>query len=66
MRANEQIMKTAVKPVNVATARFLWVASRVMIERFIDMAINTKPARSAAPPPTWSISITVLGYKKEK
>src|SRR5580658_5670831 len=72
MRANAQTMKTAVKPVNVAMARFLWVASRVMMERLIDMAINTRPARAAAPPPTitkklfhWSMAIALQGTRKE-
>src|SRR5579863_6958808 len=72
MRANAQIMKAAVKPVIVAMARFLWVASRVMIGRLIDMAINTKPARAAAPPPTmmkklfhWSIPMALYDTRKK-
>jgi len=65
-------MKTAVKPVKVAMARFLWVASRLMIGRLIDMAINTKPARAAAPPPTmmkklfhWSIPMALYDTRKK-
>src|SRR5208337_3095079 len=72
MRANAQTMKTAVKPVSVAIARFLWVASCVMIDRLIDMAINTRPARAAAPPPTIrkkfchsSIAITPYDTRKK-
>ena len=66
-------MKTAVKPVIVAMARFLCVASRLMIERLIDMAINTKPSRAAPPPPTikeklfhWSIAFPLDDTRKEK
>src|SRR5271157_3530650 len=65
-------MKTAVKPVSVAMARFLWVASCVIIDRLIDMAINTRPARAAAPPPTMrkkfchsSIAITPYDTRKK-
>jgi hypothetical protein len=43
-----------------------------MIERLIDMAINTRPARAAAPPPTitkklfhWSMPIALYGTRKK-
>lgn len=41
-------MKTAVKPVSMLTARFLWVVFLMMISGLIDIATKIKPASAAA------------------
>src|SRR5579864_2082055 len=52
MSARPQVMKMAVKLVNILIARFLCVGLRMMISGLIDIATKINPASAAAPPPT--------------